>query len=321
MNTITTNIAAKTAYNALSLQNKAASNIMMELADGSKTLQRGPSSSTYVRAANAMNATHSLSASLKGINNAISLVRAVDTAAENIANQLLYMLSLATTVTDTQQRGWFGDQGFVCRAMDQAQRAIQTAAESFSWNGQNFLIGGGQNNHTTTSQNIQVRTGSDASDTLTMVFKSFHPMSAVDTDGQYAATVGAPNLPNLNATAGTDTHAYGDAAMYYGANLSQYLHTDTPAITDHTIVQLNRAIDGVATERSRLASYISRLEIASDTALSANHNAKNVVSQLMDADYATQTSALAKSQILQQASTAMLAQSNRLPAGILELLQ
>ena len=46
---------------------------------------------------------------------------------------------------------------------------------------------------------------------------------------------------------------------------------------------------------------------------------KNVVSQLVD--FAAETTSLAKSQILQQASTAMLAQANALPQNVLSLLQ
>ena len=321
MNTITTNIASLTAYNALNLQSNAAKNIMAELAGGNKALHKGAGSSSYVRAVKAMSATSSLSATLNGVNNAISLVRSVDSTASNILDQLLFMQHLSVTVSDTQQRGWVGDQGFVCRGMFQAQEAIRNAAESFTWNGQNFMIGGAQNNQNTTARNVQVRTGVNTSDNLTMVFKSFHPMSAIDTNGRYSATVGAPNLPNLNATAGTDTHAYGDAAMYYGTNVGQYLHTDTPAITDHTLVQLDRAITGVLAERSRLSAYISRLGSIAESTISAKLSTKNAKAQITDADYAVQTSALAKNQILRKASTALLAQSNRLPAGILELLQ
>jgi flagellin len=321
INTISTNITSLTAYNALKIQNAATANIMTELASGSLTLHKGAGSSSYVRAANSMNMVHSLGATLDGINSAISLVRSVDVAANNILDKLGHMMQLSMTVQDTQDRGWFGDQGFVCRAMFQAQESIKDIALRFNFNGQNFMIGGGENNHTTTVRNVQVRTGETAADTFNMVFKSFNPRSAVDTNGQYAAPRAAPNLPNLNATAGTDTHAYGDAAMYYGQSDGRYLHTDTPAITDHTMLQLDRAIDGVVAERSRLAAYINRLESAAETALSAKHQVKNTASRLMDTNYATKAAALAKSQILQEASTAMLAQANRFPAGVLDLIQ
>lgn len=318
---INTNITSLAAYNALKSQNAATADMMTQLASGSRTFHKGSGSSSYVRAMNSMNAVHSLSATLDGINTAISLVRSIDTAASNIQEKLGHMQQLSMTITDTQDVGWTGDQGFVCRAMFQAQESIKDIALRFDFNGQNFMIGGGENNHTTTVRNFQVRTGETAGDTFNMAFKSFNPRSAVDTNGQYAAPRAAPNLPNLNATAGTDTHAYGDAAMYYGQSDQRYLHTDTPAITDHTMLQLDRAIDGVITERSRLAAYINRLGSAAETALSAKHQVRDTASRLMDTNYATKSAALAKSQILQEASTAMLAQANRFPAGVLDLIQ
>ncbi|OGS81064.1 MAG: flagellin [Gallionellales bacterium GWA2_59_43] len=66
--------------------------------------------------------------------------------------------------------------------------------------------------------------------------------------------------------------------------------------------------------QSRFESVISNLQIASENQAAAK-------SRIMDADFAAETSALTRAQILQQAGTAMLAQANQLPNSVLSLLQ
>jgi flagellin len=66
--------------------------------------------------------------------------------------------------------------------------------------------------------------------------------------------------------------------------------------------------------QSRFESVISNLQIAAENQAAAK-------SRIMDADFAAETSALTRAQILQQAGTAMLAQANQLPNNVLSLLQ
>jgi len=75
------------------------------------------------------------------------------------------------------------------------------------------------------------------------------------------------------------------------------------------------------TQRATLGSLQNRLEsnISNVSDLSANLSAAR--SRIIDVDYSTETSALTKGQILQQAATAMLAQANQMPNVILSLLK
>jgi flagellin len=66
--------------------------------------------------------------------------------------------------------------------------------------------------------------------------------------------------------------------------------------------------------QSRFESVIQNLQIASE-----NQSASR--SRIMDADYAAETAALTRAQILQQAGTAMLAQANQSPNSVLTLLR
>ena len=88
---------------------------------------------------------------------------------------------------------------------------------------------------------------------------------------------------------------------------------------------VQRAADGyltaLTTQRSLLGAYQNQIEytVSNVTELSANLDAAR--SNVQDTDYATETAALTKGQILQQAATAMLAQANQMPNVILSLLK
>ena len=84
---------------------------------------------------------------------------------------------------------------------------------------------------------------------------------------------------------------------------------------------LDVAIDAITSERAAYGAAQNRFESTIGVLqVSAESNAA-ARSRIMDADYASETAALARAQILQQAGTAMLAQANQLPNSVLRLLQ
>ena len=99
--------------------------------------------------------------------------------------------------------------------------------------------------------------------------------------------------------------------------------TAATAITAMQGVQTaaNTYITNLTTQRSLLGAYQNQIEftVSNVTELSANLAAAK--SNVVDTDYATETAALTKGQILQQAATAMLAQANQMPNVILSLLK
>ena len=95
---------------------------------------------------------------------------------------------------------------------------------------------------------------------------------------------------------------------------------DTQANATTSIVALDEAI---AERRLKLQSmvHISIAEHASDNLLNVALNTDASRSRIEDADYAAETSELAKTQIIAQAGTAMLAQANQIKQTVLALLQ
>ena len=84
---------------------------------------------------------------------------------------------------------------------------------------------------------------------------------------------------------------------------------------------MDTAIGLVNTERAKGGSFSNRLDLTISNLTNISANLQAGRGRIEDADFAAETTSLAKSQILQQASTAMLAQANASKQNVLSLLQ
>lgn len=96
---------------------------------------------------------------------------------------------------------------------------------------------------------------------------------------------------------------------------------DTAADAQDMLVVISAAIDAIDLQRSTLGAGINQLTYSLDNLTNVVQNASASRSRIMDTDYATASSNLAKAQIIQQAATAMLAQANQQPQTVLALLK
>ena len=87
------------------------------------------------------------------------------------------------------------------------------------------------------------------------------------------------------------------------------------------IATIDRALENVASERSKLGAAVNRLDHTINNLSNVSTNTAAAKSRIEDADFAAETSALTKNQILSQAATSMLAQANQSKQSILALLQ
>ena len=84
---------------------------------------------------------------------------------------------------------------------------------------------------------------------------------------------------------------------------------------------LATAIDTINTQRAAIGAGINQLTYAADNLTNISSNISASRSTIMDTDYASASTQLSKSQIIQQAATAMLAQANQQPQSVLALLK
>jgi flagellin len=98
---------------------------------------------------------------------------------------------------------------------------------------------------------------------------------------------------------------------------------DVKTVDDSNLAlsQIDAALQQVATTGAQLGAYQNRFTAAISGINTDSTNLSSARSGIQDTDYAAATSALSKAQILQQASTAMVAQANTVPQNVLTLLQ
>jgi len=120
----------------------------------------------------------------------------------------------------------------------------------------------------------------------------------------------------------TTTGVAGAAGGVLGADLSTYKDSATVTVDDSGVIAaLDTAIVNVAAERANFGSVINRLEHTIDNLNSSVLNTKSARSSIVDADYAAETTELARTQIISQAATAMLSQANQQQQSVLALLK
>lgn len=99
------------------------------------------------------------------------------------------------------------------------------------------------------------------------------------------------------------------------------LSVGTPEDSDNAIVAMDAALRAINGARADLGAIQSRFETTVENLSVNSENLSASRSRIMDADFAAETANLSRTQILQQAGTAMVAQANQLPQQVLKLLQ
>ena len=95
----------------------------------------------------------------------------------------------------------------------------------------------------------------------------------------------------------------------------------TAALASTAVAALDTALDTITSSRATYGAMINRFQFAITNLQVTGENQSAARGRIMDADFASETANLARSQILQQAGTAMVAQANQLPQQVLQLLK
>ena len=128
----------------------------------------------------------------------------------------------------------------------------------------------------------------------------------------------------------TATNTTANSASFTVSNLSvtrglvagsQSGDISTQGGATNAIKSLDHMLDKVNTARASAGAVINRLEYAVDNLANVSQNTAASRSRILDADYASESTELARTQIIQQAGTAMLAQANQQAQSVLALLK
>ena len=138
------------------------------------------------------------------------------------------------------------------------------------------------------------------------------------TAGVFSFQVGANTTADnqISITTSNTITSLGTNTQGSAATLGTTATSARTAMTD-----IDAALTAVNSKRSEFGAYQNRFDaVVSNLQVSAE-NQSAARARIMDADFASETANLSRSQILQQAGTAMIAQANQLPQGVLALLR
>ena len=125
--------------------------------------------------------------------------------------------------------------------------------------------------------------------------------------GAQTFQVGANNGDTLTITTSTVTTVAGDLTTSGNASTA--------------LADIDSKLDTITTDRANYGAMMNRFQFAISSLQVTGENQSAARGRIMDADFAAETANLARSQILQQAGTAMVAQANQLPQQVLQLLK
>ena len=193
----------------------------------------------------------------------------------------------------------------------------------------NFVISDGQNTVTLDATTVGALTtvaglaaAIEADGSLTRLTTSDGTDKLTLTYDDAAVVTVAPTISE-NGTAGTVSETTtGVTALnsVYGTDIST-ISIDTDTGANAAIASLDTAINGINAQRAVFGAGMNRLEYAIDNLTNVSQNASASRSRIEDADYAAETTELARTQIIQQAGTAMLTQANQQAQSVLALLK
>jgi len=171
--------------------------------------------------------------------------------------------------------------------------------------------------------------GYSATGDTTTITLTADAVSAVTTTSIAVTTTSATATSTLSTTGVAAVAAVAAvasaSAKVMASDLSGALSTATTStITSTTasiIDTLDSAIAGVASQRANFGAALNRLEYTVDNLANVSQNTSASRSRVQDANYAVETTELARTQIIQQAGTAMLAQANQQAQSVLSLLK
>ena len=294
MTVINTNNAASITANALTKNERAMSQAMERLSTGQRINSASDDAAGLAIASRMTSQVNGLNMAVRNANDAISLVQTADGALSEVTNMLQRMRELAVQAASGTMSTT--DQAALSTEFEALTLGIDAIADNTQWNGTQLL------DATSNSGAFSFQVGANASQTISVTIRDF------TTDG--GSTGVMENLDDATTTDFEDDDLDLDAIAITSASEA------TDAITE-----LSNAITRVDTERAALGSVISRLEYAADNLSNVSQNTSASRSRILDADYASETTELARTQIIQQAGTAMLSQANQQAQSVLALLR
>lgn len=283
MSVINTNVNSLVAQNAVTTNARSLSKAMEQLSTG-KRINGAKDDAAGLSISQIMTAQiRGLNMAVRNANDGISLLQTADGAMIEQSNMMQRMRELAVqAASDTVTTS---QKAFLNDEFSALRTEINRIGNNTMWNDTKLLNGTAAPTGTGNTYKFQV--------------------------GSTSTTIDV-TIPTALTTGGTGT-------AIYSAIDSATLATAVGA--DAAIAALDTALNEGNKARSKIGAAINQLTYAADNLSNISMNTAASRSRIEDTDYAQASTELARTQIIQQAATAMLAQANQSPQSVLALLK
>ncbi|USX29277.1 Lateral flagellin [Oxalobacteraceae bacterium OTU3CINTB1] len=289
-----TNAAALSAQNSISRTQSSLSTSQTRLSTGFRVNSAMDDAAGLQIATRLKYQTSGMTVAMRNTQNSISLMQTAEGALDETTNILVRMKDLATQAADGSSST--ADQASMQSEFDALTAELTNIVGNTSFGGQKLFATGGSATFQNASLTFQI--GASSSEKLTidmtsMVGSMHTAISAAAAEYSDAGT--APTTSGTQITTGTAANS--------------------------AINLLASAIDSVSNLRSTLGATSNRLEHVYNNLANVSTNTKAAAGRIMDTDFAAESSNMTSQQMLLQAGTAMLKQSNSTSSLVMSLLQ
>ncbi|MDI3296593.1 flagellin [Janthinobacterium tructae] len=285
-----TNNAALSAQSSIAKTQSTLSTSMTRLSTGYRINSAMDDAAGLQIATRLKAQTSGMTVAMSNTQNSTSMLQTAMGAFNEVTNMLVRMKDLATQAADASSSA--NDK----TAMQAEYNALGSELYNVMTNttfGGTKLLGNGTGTTGTLSASMTFQIGADASEKM-----------AVDLTA---------NMTGLSAALASATTNFAATASTGASELT--------ATANATITLLSNAIASVSTVNSALGAAANRLDHINNNLSNISSNTKAASGRIMDVDFATESSSMTASQMLLQAGTAMLKQSNSMSSMVMSLLQ
>jgi len=289
MTVINSNISALYSQDAMKTNARAQATAMQQLSTGNRVNSAKDDAAGLAIGQNMTSQIRGLNMAVRNLNDGVNMMQTAEGAMVESANMLQRMRELAVQAMNgtysNLQRAYLDDE-FQALGVQ-----INRISSDTKWNDQTLLNGALSTNGVDTTgagtRTYIFQAGKDAGQTITV-------------------TIGAMNLTTL-----------GVAVSSLGGTFS----ISTVAQSTLTLTNIEAALENINGQRAQIGAAMNQMAYGADNLTNISSNATQSRSTIMDTDYALASTQLAKTQIISQAATAMLAQANQQPSAVMALLK
>ena len=278
-----TNNASLSAQNSIAKTQSQLSTSMTRLSTGYRINSAMDDAAGLQIATRLKAQTSGMTVAMANTQNSTSMLQTAEGAFGEVTNMLVRMKDLATQAADASSNT--ADKDAMQAEYDALGLELSNVMKNTTFGGQALLTGG------TIASAMTFQIGAAKSETMTI---------------------------NLTTSMGSVATALGSATANFTGTAGG---TELKTLANTAIGSLVSAIDSIGVVRSALGAAANRLDHVNSNLSNISTNTKAATGRIMDVDFATESSNMTSSQMLLQAGTAMLKQSNSMSSMVMSLLQ